>query len=58
MDNLEATTYSNVCYTCGHIFKYESDLCPNCASEDIQEYHIRECSCEDCMREYINIEGE
>ena len=54
----EVTTDSNVCYTCGHIFKYESDLCPECGSSDIDMYHYRECSCKNCMRGYIDVEEE
>ncbi len=41
--------YKEKCKDCGFVWSDESDYCPNCASENTDEFHLRECQCKECV---------
>lgn len=50
--------YKEKCDGCGFIWSCESDYCPNCASENTNEFHLRECQCKECKPDGQNLVQE
>lgn len=45
----ESTGYKWHCGTCGFVWGYLSDYCPDCGSADTLDGHLIECDCEQCQ---------
>ncbi len=42
--------YKTNCLDCGWIWSHEDDYCPNCGSENTDEFHLIECECDECVQ--------
>ncbi len=59
MDTLENTGSKETCNKCFSIWGWMDTCCPECGSNDIEDYHPIECECEFCkqgVRQDPNIE--
>jgi len=52
-------THKKVCSDCSSIWSFRSDLCPYCGSNDIEDYHEKDCDCKYCEQGYReDIDGD
>jgi hypothetical protein len=40
--------YKTKCFDCGYIWSHEDDYCPECGSENTDDFHLIECMCKEC----------
>lgn len=42
--------YKQKCNNCLSVWKYYSNYCPECGSQDIYKFHPNNCNCEQCYK--------